>query len=440
MAAKTFGIRREDKNPWERRVAFIPKHITELKKQFPLDFEVQPSVIRAFSDEDYADAGAAISETLNASSIIFAIKEIPIDFFQAQKTYVFFSHTTKGQSYNMPMLQRMMDLGCNLIDYEKIVDDQGCRLIAFGYYAGIVGMVETLWSLGQHVASENIDNPFSALPHVYQVPNLPALKKKMQQVGEEIRTQGLPAQLSPFIVGITGYGNVSRGVQEILDILPIQEVTPTDLPMLSSHASSHCVYKVIFKEEDLMQHRSPHQPFNLDEYYTHPENYRSVFSSYLPYLTVVMNGIYWDTCYPRLITKKEIRSLFEKEAHPRLQIIGDISCDLGGSIEFTHKLTEPDNPVFMYNPLTDAASDGYTGTGIMVMAVDNLPCELPCESSTYFSSVLKEFIPSFLAADFSKSLDESGLPSPLKKAVVLHQGNLTSPYKYLLQYLGETYI
>jgi alpha-aminoadipic semialdehyde synthase len=435
MAAKTFGIRREDKNPWERRVAFIPTHITELKKQFTIDFEVQPSSIRAFPDEDYADAGAIISETLISSPIIFAIKEIPTDFFQAQKTYVFFSHTTKGQSYNMPMLQRMMDLGCNLIDYEKIVDDHGCRLIAFGYHAGIVGIVETLRALGQHLASEHIENPFSVLPPVYQVPDLPALKKIMQQVGEMIRTQGLPAQLSPFIVGITGYGNVSRGIQEILDLLPIQEVTPKDLPLHSNHVSTHRVYKVIFKEQDLMQHRTPQQPFNLEEYYSRPENYRSVFSRYLPYLTVVMNGIYWDTCYPRLITKKDVRSLFEKEAHPRLQIIGDISCDLGGSIEFTHKLTEPDNPVFMYNPLIDTAVDGYTGTGIMVMAVDNLPCELPRESSTYFSSVLKKFIPSFLAANFSQSLDESGLSPPLKKAVVLYQGNLTSPYNYLSKYL-----
>lgn len=436
MAVKTFGIRREDKNPWERRVPFIPGHITELKKQFNITFEVQPSSIRAFADEDYVRAGATISENLSSSSIIFAIKEIPDDFFQEKKTYVFFSHTTKGQSYNMPMLQRMMDLGCNLIDYEKIVDDHGCRLIAFGYYAGIVGVMETLWALGQHLASEHIENPFSALPHVYQAYDLPALKKQMQQVGELIRTQGLPTQLSPFIVGITGYGNVSRGVQEMLDLLPIQEVMPQDLPLLSDRASPHCVYKVVFKEQDLMQHRTPQKPFNLNEYYTHPEKYRSVFARYLPYLTVVMNGIYWDTCYPRLITKKEACSLFEKEAHPRLQIIGDISCDLGGSIEFNHKLTEPDKPVFMYNPLTDTTVDGYTGKGIMVMAVDNLPCELPRESSTYFSSVLKDFIPSFLAADLSQSLDESGLSSSLKKAVVLYQGTLTSPYKYLSKYLG----
>jgi len=436
MVVKTFGIRREDKNIWERRVPFIPSHIADLKKQYRIDFEIQSSSLRAFPDQDYMDAGAIISEKLIDSSIIFSIKEIPLDFFQAQKTYVFFSHTTKGQSYNMPMLQHMMDLGCSLVDYEKIVNDSGRRLIAFGYYAGIVGIMETLWALGHHLDSEHLKNPFSLLPHVYQVSDLPALKNQMQKVGDSIRTQGFPLSLTPFIVGITGYGNVSRGVQEMLDLLPIQEVTPTDLPLLCENPSSHCVYKVIFKEQDLMQHRTPSQPFNLDEYYTHPENYRSIFSQYLPYLTVVMNGIYWDTCYPRLITKKEARSLFEKDLHPRLRIIGDISCDLGGSIEFTHKLTEPDNPVFMYNPLTDTAVDGYKGSGIMVMAVDNLPCELPRESSTYFSSVLKEFIPSFHAADFSQSLDESGLSAPLKKAVVLYKGTLTTPYKYLSHYLG----
>jgi len=412
MAINAFGIRREDKNPWERRVPFIPLHIKELKDHFKIDFEVQSSPIRAFHDEDYEDAGATVTENLTASSIIFAIKEIPPDFFQAHKTYVFFSHTTKGQSYNMPMLQRMMDLRCTLIDYEKIVDDSGRRLIAFGYYAGLVGMVETLWALGKHLTGENIENPFRTLSHVYQIPDLPALKKQVRQVGEMIRTQGLPDHVSPFICGITGYGNVSRGVQEILDLLPIQEVTPQDLPLLFNHSSPHLVYKVIFKEQDLVQHRTPHKPFNLREYYTHPENYRSIFAHYLPYLSLVMNCIYWDTCYPRLITKKDVHALFEKDTPPRLQIIGDISCDLGGSIEFTHKLMEPDNPVFMYNPLTNTAVDGYTGTGIMVMAVDNLPCELPRESSTYFSSVLKEFIPIFLGQIFPRTWMHQGCRPP----------------------------
>ncbi|MGF3553879.1 MAG: hypothetical protein ACQXXF_01200, partial [Thermoplasmatota archaeon] len=153
------GIRREDKNRWERRVPIIPKHVQKLKKNYDIETIIQPSDIRIFSDKEYLDAGAKVQDNLSSSSVIFAVKEIPINFFEPRKTYVFFSHTIKGQKHNMPMLKKMMDLGCTLIDYEKIVDKNGRRLVFFGRFAGLAGMVDTLWIFGQRAKWEKIDTP-----------------------------------------------------------------------------------------------------------------------------------------------------------------------------------------------------------------------------------------------------------------------------------------
>jgi len=152
------GIRREDKNRWERRVPLIPKHVKELIESHGIDVTLQPSSIRIFSDEEYLQAGAKIQEDLSACHIIFAVKEIPADFFQPGKTYVFFSHTIKGQKKNMPMLKRMMELGCNLIDYEKVIDEKGRRLIFFGRHAGLAGMIDTLWALERRLTWEGTSN------------------------------------------------------------------------------------------------------------------------------------------------------------------------------------------------------------------------------------------------------------------------------------------
>jgi saccharopine dehydrogenase (NAD+, L-lysine-forming) len=158
-----FGIRLEDKNEWERRTPLIPAHVKELREKHGLEVYVQSSPIRAFGHQEYEQAGARIVEDLTACPLILAIKEIPPQLFEKDKTYVFFSHTIKGQAFNMPMLQRLLDLGCQLIDYEKIVDERGRRQVFFGNYAGLAGMIDTLWALGQRLAWEKIDTPFSHL-------------------------------------------------------------------------------------------------------------------------------------------------------------------------------------------------------------------------------------------------------------------------------------
>jgi len=431
------GIRREDKNQWERRVPIAPRHIQELKNQHNIDTIIQPSKIRAFSNEEYKKTGAIVKENLSQSSVIFAIKEMPIDFFEPDKTYVFFSHTIKGQKYNMPMLKRLMDLGCNLIDYEKIMDRNGRRLVFFGRYAGLAGMLDALWAFGQRLSQwEHIENPFKEIKQTIHYKDLTDIKKHLTKVGKKIKTEGLTNSLTPLIVGFAGYGNVSKGAQEILDILPVKEIKPYEIKSIYENPSNKYIYKVIFKEEDMVEPTSPEDKFDLQDYYNNPDKYHSIFENYIPYLSILMNCIYWNTMYPRLVTKEYIKKSFTSKKPLILKVIGDISCDINGAIEFTLKITNSGNPVFVYNPITDKVSDGFEGEGIVVIAVDNLPCELPRESSEAFSEILFPFVPKIIKADYSvEDFNKLDLPFEIKNAVILYHGRLTPNYRYINKFL-----
>ncbi len=201
------GIRREDKNEWERRVPLIPEHIRDFEEQYGIKTIIQPSKIRVYSDDEYRDAGAVVKEELSNCPIVFAVKEIPIHLFEKNKTYIFFSHTIKGQKYNMPLLKKMMDLKCTLIDYERIVNEHGFRLVFFGRYAGLAGMIDTLWALGQRLKSKNIDSPFNEIRQTIHYKNhLPEIKEHLSEIGKKIGQNGIPKSITPVIVGFAGYG------------------------------------------------------------------------------------------------------------------------------------------------------------------------------------------------------------------------------------------
>jgi alpha-aminoadipic semialdehyde synthase len=427
------GIRREDKNIWERRVPIIPNHVKELKEKYNISTIIQPSKIRIFSDEEYRNIKVKVDENLGDANVIFAVKEIPIDFFEKNKTYVFFAHITKGQKYNMPMLKKMIDLRCNLIDYERITDEKNRRLVFFGRYAGFAGMIDTLWALGQRLKYKKIKTPINEIKQSIYYDDIDKIKNHFRKIGKRIQMQDFPDNISPIVVGLAGYGNVSNGAQEILDVLPIKEINPNELETLNTNYSNKVIYKVVFKEEDIVVPVSSNKKFNLQEYYSNPEFYQSVFYRYLPYMTILMNCIYWEERYPRLITKKFIKECYSKNI--KLQIIGDISVDINGAIEITSKTTTPSNPVFVYNPLTDNISDNYRDDGIVVMAVDNLPCELPKESSIEFSNALFSFIPHIVKADYSTDFDSLDLPPEIKRAVILHHGRLTPNFSYISKFL-----
>lgn len=430
------GIRHEDKYLMERRTPFTPKHVARLIKEKRLDFIVQRSEKRIFTEEEYLAAGARVEDNLKECSIILGVKEIPISFFESEKTYVFFSHVIKGQAYNMPMLKKMMELKCNLIEYERIVDEQGKRLIFFGKYAGLAGMINSLWSLGQRLKYYGMETPFLKIQQAHKYNSLAEARKVISEVGQEIAENGLPEELRPLTIGFTGYGNVSVGAQEIANLLPVKEISPEKLLTLKDrdHLPNNLIYKIVFKEEDLSEPIVPAQEFELHDYYSHPEKYRSQFEKYIPHLTVLMNCMYWDTRYPRIVTKDYLEKLFSAGT-PKLTVIGDITCDPDGSIECTHKGTEIEDPVFVYNPFTRMPISGFEGDGILVMPVDILPSELPRDSSIAFADALMPYIKPIAVADFNQHFDDVDLPRALKKALILHQGELTPDYKYIEQYL-----
>lgn len=434
MAAIRIGVRREDKNKWERRTPLIPSDVALLTEASPQEFIVQPSEIRIYPDADYAGSGAQIAEDLSGCHIVFGVKEMPINFLRDDTTYVCFSHVIKGQPENMPTLKKMMELKCNLIDYEKIADEHGRRLILFGWFSGIAGMIDTLWALGRRLKAEGVANPFEMLSQTYEYRSLDDLLDAASELGRRIKKVGLPASLCPFVCGFTGYGNVSAGAQEVFDLLPFEAVSPEQLGVTGGDKNK--LYKVVFKEEHMAEKVSGQGgAFDLQDYYDYPENYRGVFEKYIPHMTVWMNCIYWDSSYPRLMTKAFAKKMYSAKKPPKLRVIGDISCDVDGGVECTVKATDPGAPVYLYDVNADEAVETFAGNGPLIMAVDNLPCELARESSAAFGSVLRKFIPAIVNADFSGSFENCVLPIPIKSAMILYRGELTPDYKYLERYL-----
>ena len=433
------GIRREDKSKWERRVALIPEHVKLLKEKFDIQTFVQPSKIHIFTDDEYKNAGAVIQEDLSGCTVVIGVKEMPVSFFLPGKTYVFFSHVIKGQLYNMPMLQRLIDLKCNLIDYEKIENDKGQRLIFFGRHAGIAGMVDSLWAYGQRLQYEGFTTPFHEIKKAYEYESVCDIKRAIKKIAEEISVKGMPEEICPLVVGFTGYGNVSKGAQEILDCFPIIEVSPQELLSLKSNAdfSKYHLYKVVFKEVDIVKPKDESAKFELYDYFRHPEKYISQFKQYIPHLTILMNCIFWSLGSPKFVTKAALKEFVKNGKQLKLKVIGDVSCDIEGSIEITSKITEPDNPTYMYDPMTDDVVDGNEGEGVIVVGRDNLPCEIPKDASSSFSKALVDFVPMLVAAHKSGTLNETQLPQELQHALILHNGKLTQNYTYIKKFFSE---
>ena len=424
---KILGIRKEVKNKWERRVTLTPAAVKELKDNFGIKTLFQLSEKRIFDDQDYINAGAEAREILDEAEIILAVKEIPIQHILENKIYLFFSHTIKGQPYNMPLLQTLIDKKCTLIDYEPIKDENDRRLVFFGRHAGYAGMVNGFFTLGKRLHALGIQNQFEKIKQAKDYPDLEAAKEEITKLGKKLK---LPDEINPLVVGITGYGNVSIGAQKILDLLPVTKIEPNDL--LANELEKNKIYKVIFKEEDLVE-KIGGGNFDLEEYYNEPGKYKSKFEQFLPKINLLVNAIYWEEKYPRLVTKE----FTSKNKLNNLIAIADLSCDINGSIEMTEKATPSDNPVFIYNPKSNTINDGFDGDGIALMTVDNLPAEIPVESSEWFSKSLMPLVPKLFEADYSKSFEELDLSPELKNACVVYRGKLTPNFKYLEEFLGN---
>ena len=430
------GLRKEEK-AFETRVPLVPDHVRLLSEKHSIDFVLEPSNQRAFSEDEYGIKRANIIPLKGSGvPIVMGIKEMPLEIFEKDIVYTFFSHTIKGQSSNMPMLKQIIDVGATLIDYERIVNEKGLRLIFFGNWAGMAGISDTLRVLGERLELKGIKpNPFAGMKHTLKIRGLEELKEEFSLLGNRIKEQGLPDELTPFVVGFAGYGNVSRGAQEIFDILPYKTVSPEELPEVKPE--SNLLYKCVFKEEHMVEPKDTTAEFDLQDYYKNGKTtYIGVFHKHVPYITVLMNCIYWTNNYPRLVTLDFIRNHWNEDDR-KLQVVGDISCDVKGAIEFTVQCTNADRPAFTYIIDENRAELGVEGEGPVVMAVDNLPCELPRESSTSFSETLLDFIPALAGADFTVPFSNLKLPRELKDAVIVYRGELTEKFQYLEQYLPK---
>jgi len=430
---RTIGIVRETKNKWERRVPLNPMAVQDLiNKGFGVT--IQPSETRVYKDAEYVTAGAQLSSDLSSCDFIIGVKEIPMDDLLPGKPHLFFSHTIKGQDYNMPLLQKILDDKITLIDYEKIEDEKNRRLVFFGKFAGYAGMVDTLHGLGQRLKQQfNIETPFLKVKHSYQYESVTDAIDQINIIGNEIEKNGLPAEITPLNIFLLGYGHVAQGCQKILAALPIVELSPDQLEENSQNYEDNKIYLSVFKEEHLVE-RKDGAKFDLLDYFQNNEKYKSRLEQYLQYCSIYMNAIYWTPQCPVFLPNSYLKEIQSK--NPKLIIIGDITCDIGGSVQATVKETSPDNPVFVYNTKTRKETDGYQGEGFAVMAVDNLPCEFPKEASDNFSKALMPFIKSMLLNDYSKSIIDSSLPNEIRSACIAHKGKLENDFKYLEEYLS----
>ena len=439
MSPQTIGILRETK-PYESRVPLVPQALAEIWRQSwakSIGFVVQPSGTRAYADGDFAAVGALVQQDLSACKLILGIKEVPVQELIADKTYVCFAHVIKGQQQNMPLLQALLQQRITLIDYELITDSEGKRLVFFGRSAGHAGMLTTLRALGLRLKAQEKSCIFQQLKPIYEYRNLAEAKEHLHYLGQEIEKNPKLLGLSdlPLVFAFTGLGNVGKGALEIFDLLPVKEVRPTELPTLfpRSNQGQEGLYKVLFEQEDTL--RNQQGRFNGEEYAANPQNYHSIFVQYLPYISVLVNCVYWQPGQPQLLSAEDLRTS-EVSQKSRLQVVGDISCDPpDGSVACTVKAVDLHHPLYTYYPNQGTMAEEIDAQGITVMGVSNLPAGIPQDASEAFSKMLKPWLRHLWSADYRNPDLSKELPPPLAKAVITHQGNLMRDYQYLRNYL-----
>jgi alanine dehydrogenase len=434
----------------EKRVAITPafaKTIAESGHKIIVQPAKSPQtgdLKRVFDDREYEKAGADISEDLNKAIIFFGLKEIDAYKILPQKVYYIFSHTHKGQLKNRAMLKKLIQNRCTLVDYELIRDDKNHRLItAFTYNAGYAGMVDTLWTLGKRLNILGTKNPFEKIPQSIDIADLEKIKRIITKAGEDILKHGTPENLPPVITAFLGRGKTSQGAQSIYDLLPSEEIKIENIKEIFKSGSRKKVYKIILRIDDIYKLKS-HMEIDKEgyakltrrerehHYKLHPDFYESNLDIFLPYFTLLMNCVIWNEDYPRSLSKKIMKENFQK--YRTLIAIGDITCDPNGSIEFS-KETWIDNPVYIYNPLTEKYRDGFEGEGVAVMAVTNLPCEFSEDASQHFSEDLSPYLNQIISADYKNDFENSGLPPEIKRAVIVWNGDFTNDYKYMQRFI-----
>eukprot|EP00933_Yihiella_yeosuensis_P018351 TRINITY_DN15090_c0_g1_i5.p1 TRINITY_DN15090_c0_g1~~TRINITY_DN15090_c0_g1_i5.p1 ORF type:complete len:614 (+),score=92.89 TRINITY_DN15090_c0_g1_i5:82-1923(+) len=444
----TLGLRREDKNKWERRAPLAPIHVRELIKE-GLRVHVQPCTRRVFTDEEYMDAGAEIRDDLSECSTIVAVKEVPRELLLPGRTWAFFSHTIKAQPAGMPLLDTILEKKIRLVDYECITESgtKGSpRLVAFGAFAGYAGAIDFLRGLGERFLSLGFSTPLLHIGSSFMYPSLEEAKRAVSLAGDAIRKHGLPQALCPFTAVFTGTGNVSQGALEIFKLLPVEIVDPNHLPELCNRVEAgnadredrHKLFISIATAEHMVRRRDGGH-FDKQGYYREPELYESIFQdNVLPYSTVVVNGMYWDARFPRLFTSQDIH---KNVVSGRDKLLGvcDITCDADGSVP-TRQFSSIEQPFHILNALTEQVSVDLDEPGVLFHAVDHLPSELPREASEHFGNCLLPFLPALVMDKAPLEPKPRGemagsehLQMPMRGAIICEGGKLSKDFSYIQQ-------
>ncbi|MBS1491629.1 MAG: alanine dehydrogenase [Bacteroidetes bacterium] len=396
------GLIREGKIPPDKRVAFTPQQAHEIEQRFPqVKIICEPSEVRAFKNSEYQNLGIAVGE-VSSCEILMGIKEVPPKNLMDGKIYLFFSHTIKKQPYNRGLLQEALRKKITLIDYEALKDTQGNRLVAFGRYAGIVGAYNGLWVYG------NRYNRFK-LRRAYECFDINDLKIELRKV-----------ILPPIKIVLTGAGRVGKGVMETLDTVGIRKVNPDEF---LANEFNEPVYVQLSSAD--YHTRKEGGIFSRDEFHLHPERYRSDFQKFSKVADILLAGAYWNPKAPTLFTLEDMQ-------HPKfkMKVIADITCDIDGSVPCTKKPSSIPNPIYDFNPMNEKVEEPLSNDkNITVMAVDNLPCELPRSASEEFGrDLIDKIIRPLLGDDAEKVIE---------RATIVKNGQLTPYFSYLQDYVMQ---
>jgi saccharopine dehydrogenase (NAD+, L-lysine forming) len=395
----TIGLIREGKIPADARVALTPAQCKWIRQNHPdIRIMVQHSDVRCFTDKEYLAAGVEVKEDISECDIMLGIKEVPVDMLIADKTYLFFSHTKKMQPYNQKMLQKIIEKNITLVDYECLEHEDGTRIIGFGFFAGIVGAHNGMMAYGKRTGTFHLDRVNSGknlqhLIHTYFGLKLPNIK-----------------------IAVTGSGRVAHGVLEIMNLMGIHEVEPEDF--LQSEYK-YPVY-VHLKGADLYERKS-NGKYNRTDFHENPEHYNCTFSKYISATDILMNGVYWEQKIPRLFEMEDL-----KKPNFRIQTIADITDDFGGSVPCNIGDSTIADPIYGVDKNTFTRTAPYLPNSIDIMAVGNLPNELPKDASRYFGEQLIKHVFTDLFSG-----EETRL---INHATIVKKGKLNVGYEYMEEY------
>uniref|UniRef100_G1LCI3 Aminoadipate-semialdehyde synthase n=1 Tax=Ailuropoda melanoleuca TaxID=9646 RepID=G1LCI3_AILME len=436
------ALRREDVNAWERRAPLAPRHIKGITN---LGYKVliQPSNRRAIHDKEYVKAGGILQEDISEACLILGVKRPPEEKLMSKKTYAFFSHTIKAQEANMGLLDEILRQEIRLIDYEKMVDHRGTRVVAFGQWAGVAGMINILHGMGLRLLALGHHTPFMHIGMAHNYRNSSQAVQAVRDAGYEISLGLMPKSIGPLTFVFTGTGNVSKGAQEIFNELPCEYVEPHELKEVSQNGDLRKVYGTVLSRHHHLVRKTDgvYDPVDYDKY---PERYTSRFNTDIaPYTTCFINGIYWEQNTPRLLTRQDVQSLLVPgkssvagvEGCPalphKLVAICDISADTGGSIEFMTECTTIEHPFCMYDADQHIIHDSVEGSGILMCSIDNLPAQLPIEATEYFGDMLYPYVEEMILSDATQPLESQNFSPVVRDAVITSNGVLTDKYKYI---------